>query len=205
MSDGLQGVVEGYVASMRPRGEDFSRALAAFAAAGAPLAELPDLIAAVHKFAGSAGSAGFMRLSAVAALIEIGLRGARDAGALEDTALAQILCLGEDFAAEIAGLAAERSSLLSGAETPVYAPFARPLRVLLAGLPEAVARMLSHVVEQRMGMAWTLPDAAMLAAVPAGRGPDFAVAAVAAEGLAFPVVAFAPSRFDAIAAEWPDA
>jgi len=205
MSDGLRSVVEGYVAAMRPKGEEFSRALSAFAAAGAPLAELPDLIAAVHKFAGSAGSAGFMRLSAVAALIEIGLRGARDTGALEDTALAQVLCLGEDFAVEIAGLAPERSSLICGEDAPVYVPFARPLRVLLAGLPEAVSRILIHVVEQRMGMAWSLPDAAMLADVPAGRGPDFAVAVEAAESRAFPVVAFAPRRFDEIAAEWPDA
>jgi len=205
MTDGLRGIVEGYVASMRPKGEAFSRELDAFAAAGAPPEGLPDLIAAVHKFAGSAGSAGFMRLSAVAVLIEIGLRGARDAGGLDGTALAQIRCLGEDFAAEIAALAAERSTLFGGEDVPVYVPFSRPFRVLLAGLPEAVSRILTHVLEQRMGRAWTLPEAALLLAIPPGRGPDFAVAAEAVDGLAFPVLAFVPRRFDEIAVEWPEA
>jgi len=205
MTDGLRKVVEGYVASMRPKGEDFSRSLTAFGAAGAPAEALPDLIAAVHKFAGSAGSAGFMRLSAIATLIEIGLRVARDTAAPDASALAQILCLGEDFAVEIAALAPDRSSLMTGEEASVYTPFARPMRILLAGLPEVVAAILTHVAEQRMGMVWTLPEAAMLAAVPVGREPDFAVTGAAVEGVSFPVVVFAPGRFDAMTRNWPDA
>jgi hypothetical protein len=98
----------------------------------------------------------------------------------------------DDFAAESAALSPSRSSLLSGEEAPLYAPFERPLRVLLAGLPEASSRILSHVVEQRMGMVWALPDAADLTAVPAGRAPDLAVAPSAMDGLGFPVAAFVP-------------
>ena len=195
---GLTAVVEGYVASMRPKGEAFAAALGDWLAQPADDAAL--LIADVHKFAGSAGSAGFARLSAVATLLEIGL------GALASPAdpldLAMLQGLGEDFAAEIGALAPAGSSLIDGTDTPPYAPFSRPARVILAGLPPASAAILAHVIEQRLGIAFPMPDAAMLETVPAGRAPDLAVVAapVAAE---FPVVVLAPGGLDGMTANWP--
>lgn len=196
----LDSIVAGYVDSMRPKGEAFRESFSSWLAAGAAPSGLEELIAPVHKFAGSAGSAGFMRLSAVATLIEVGLRGAAAAGVVETFDRAQLALLVDDFAAEIAALSPSRSSLFSGEDAPLYLPFERPLRILLAGLPEAASRILSHVVEQRMGMAWALPDAAGLAAIPAGRSPDLAVAPSAMDGLGFPVAAFVPRRFDDLAA-----
>ena len=189
--EALQGVVAGYVSSMRSRGEAFSLDIVSWLQAEAPPDGAEALVAAVHKFAGSAGSAGFMRLSAVATLIEIALRGGAPLTA-DDRALVGLLA--EDFAAEIAALSPDRSSLLTGEQTGIYVPFAQPYQVLLAGLSEAASRILSHVVEQRLGMVWTLPEAAMLSTVPAGRAPDLVVV---------PVVVFAPRRFDDLTADWP--
>ena len=195
---GLTAVVEGYVASMRPKGEAFGAAFGAWAAS--PDSDVAGLVADVHKFAGSAGSAGFARLSAVATLIEIGLRAL---GSRRDPLdVAFLDALGGDFAAEIAALAPAASSLVSGEESPPYAPFTRPARVILAGLPPASAAILGHVIEQRMGMAFPMPDAAMLADVPAGRAPDLAVVAQPAAA-GFPVVVLEPAGFDRITANWP--
>jgi hypothetical protein len=198
--EALNGVVAGYVESMRPKGEDFCKGFSSWLNLGSPTEGLADLVAPVHKFAGSAGSAGFMRLSAVATLIEIGLRAAAEAGAVAPLDAGQLRLLGEDFADEVLALAVQRSSLISGVESPVYAPFERPLRIVLAGLPVPTARMLSHVVEQRMGMAWVLPEAVLLSAVPPGRAPDLALSAAAVEGLTFPAAVFSPRKFDDLAA-----
>lgn len=197
---GLDAVVEGYVAAMRPKGEAFAAALKDWCAA--PAGGREGLIADVHKFAGSAGSAGFARLSAVATLIEIALR-ALPADAPDRRDLAQIACFGEDFADEVATLAPVRSSLLSGDETPVLRPFTGPARVVLAGLPPAAQAVLAHLVEQRLGFAFPLPDPATLAAVPPGRAPDLAVVGEPVPGLGFPVAVFAPRRLDALTADWP--
>lgn len=195
---GLTTVVEGYVASMRPKGETFAAAFDAWAAA--PEGETAAIVADVHKFAGSAGSAGFARLSAVATLIEIGLRAL---GVPRDPLDVGVLkALGGDFADEIAALAPAASSLVSGEDIPAYAPFTRPARVILAGLPPASAAILAHVIEQRMGMAFPMPDAAMLADVPAGRAPDLAVV-VRPVAAGFPVVVLTPAGFDRITANWP--
>lgn len=195
---GLTGVVEGYVASMRPKGEAFVAAFDAWLAA--PEGETAQIVADVHKFAGSAGSAGFARLSAVATLLEIGLRAL--GGPRDPLDVAMLKALGMDFAAEIAALAPAASSLVSGVETSPYAPFTRPARVILAALPPACATILAHVIEQRMGMAFPMPDAAMLAAVPAGRAPDLAVV-VRPVAAGFPVAVLVPAGFDGIAADWP--
>ena len=195
---GLTGVVEGYVASMRPKGETFVVGFEAWLEQ--PEGDAAPLIADVHKFAGSAGSAGFARLSAVATLIEIGMRAlAVPPDALD---LAMLKALGADFAAEIAALAPAGSSLISGEETPPYAPFSRPARVILAGLPPASAAILGHVIEQRLGIAFPMPDAAMLETVPAGRAPDLAVVAVPVAA-GFPVVVLDPGGFDGMTANWP--
>ncbi len=196
----LDDVVAGYVESMRPKGESFGEALSLWLSSGMPGDAVADLVAPVHKFAGSAGSAGFMRLSAVATLLEIGLRAVAETGAASAAEAEQFRLLGKDFAAEIVSLDPARSSLISGEDPAVYVPFERPLRVVLAGLPAAVERLLSHVVEQRMGMAMALPDAAALAAVPPGREPDLALTGAPVENVAFPVVAFAPRGFDDLAA-----
>ncbi|MBN2752391.1 MAG: Hpt domain-containing protein [Rhodospirillaceae bacterium] len=198
----LRGVVEGYVTTMRPKGEAFCESLTVLAAP-VVLDDVAALISTVHKFAGSAGSAGFMRLSAVASLIEIALRAVKETEVLEDAALAQILCLKDDFAAEIAELTPSRSALLSGQAAEVYVPFSRPLRVLVAGMPEPVARILVHVIEQSLGIAWILPDVAMLAGVPPGREPDFAVVMSPVADVSFPVVVFHPCGFDDMAMDWP--
>lgn len=195
---GLNAVVEGYVESMRPKGEAFVAAFGAWQAE--PDDPVATLVADVHKFAGSAGSAGFARLSAVATLLEIGLRALDLPRAPLDLAL--LRCLGADFAAEIAALAPQASSLISGVEIPPYTPFSRPARVILAGLPPASAAILGHVVEQRMGMAFPMADAAGLAAVPAGRAPDLAVVAEPATA-AFPVIVLVPGGIDAITSDWP--
>lgn len=197
---GLDAVVEGYVAAMRPKGEAFAAALRAWCAA--PGGGREALVADVHKFAGSAGSAGFARLSAVATLIEIALR-ALPEGAPDPRDVAQVARLGEDFSDEIAALAPARSSLLSGDETPVHPPFTGPARVVLAGLPPASAAVLAHIIEQRLGLAFPLADAAALAEVPPGRAPDLAVVGAPVAGLGFPVAVFAPARLDALAASWP--
>lgn len=197
---GLDAVVEGYVAAMRPKGETFAAALQDWCAA--PDGAREGLIADVHKFAGSAGSAGFARLSAVATLIEIALR-ALPEDAPDRRDLDQIACFGEDFAAEIAALVPARSSLLSGDEAPVHRPFTGPARVILAGLPPAAQAVLAHLIEQRLGLAFPLSDPAALAAVPPGRAPDFAVVGEAVAGLGFPVAVFAPRRLDSLAADWP--
>lgn len=197
---GLDAVVQGYVAAMRPKGEAFAEALQAWCAA--PGGGRDGLIADVHKFAGSAGSAGFGRLSAVATLIEIALRAVPDA-APDPRDVAQIACFGEDFAEEIAALSPERSALLSGDETPVHLPFTRPARVVLAGLPPAAAAVLAHIVEQRLGFAFPLADAAALAEVPPGRAPDLAVVGAPVSGLGFPVAVFVPGRLGPLAADWP--
>ncbi len=195
---GLAGVVEGYVASMRPKGEAFAAAFAAWLAH--PEDDPAACVADVHKFAGSAGSAGFARLSAVATLLEIGLRALGAPRATLDLGL--LAALGADFSREIAALAPAASSLVSGVETPPYAPFTRPARVILAGLPPASAAILGHVIEQRMGMAFAIPDAALLAGVPAGRAPDLAVVAEPVEA-GFPVVVLTPAGFDGLTANWP--
>jgi HPt (histidine-containing phosphotransfer) domain-containing protein len=195
---GLTAVVESYVASMRPKGEAFVAALDAWVAASE--SETAGIVADVHKFAGSAGSAGFARLSAVATLLEIGLRALGSPRDPLDVALLE--ALGGDFAAEIAALAPAASSLVSGEERTPYTPFTRPARVILAGLPPASAAILGHVIEQRMGMAFPMPDAAMLADVPAGRAPDLAVVA-RPTAAGFPVVVLTPAGLDGITANWP--
>lgn len=197
---GLDAVVEGYVAAMRPKGEAFAEALHAWCAAAGGGRDA--LIADVHKFAGSAGSAGFARLSAVATLIEIALRALPEA-APDPRDVAQIACLEEDFAEEIAALSPDRSALLSGDETPVHVPFTRPARVIFAGLPPATAAVLAYVVEQRLGLAFPLAEVAALAEIPPGRAPDFAVVGAPVVGLGFPVAVFAPGRLDALVADWP--
>lgn len=195
---GLTAVVEGYVATMRPKGQAFVAAFDAWVAG--PDGDPAQLVADVHKFAGSAGSAGYARLSAVATLLEIGLRAL---GAPRDPLdVAMLRALGADFALEIAALAADASSLVSGVEVPAFAPFTRPARVILAGLPPASAAILGHVIEQRMGMAFPMPDAAMLADVPAGRAPDLAVVAEAVEA-GFPVAVLQPAGIDGMTANWP--
>lgn len=192
----LESVVSGYVTAMRPKGEAFIKAFAAW-----PEADVALLIAEVHKFAGSAGSAGFTRLSAVATLLEIGLR-ALPAGAPPAAADEALLhALGADFAAEIAALSPARSSLISGDEVAVYPPFARPLRVVLSGLPPAADAVFAHVVEQRMGIAFSVPDVAALGAAPRGRGPDLAVVA-APTAAAFPVYTMDGGGFAALTGDW---
>ncbi len=197
---GLDAVVEGYVAAMRPKGQGFAAALHGWCAA--PEGPREGLVADVHKFAGSAGSAGFARLSAVATLIEIALR-ALPEGTPDPRDVALLACFAADFAEEIEALAPARSSLLSGDETPVHVPFTGPARVILAGLPPAAAAVLAHVVEQRMGFGFPLADAAALTDVPPGRAPDLAVVGAPVEGLGFPVVVFAPGRLDNLTAAWP--
>lgn len=197
---GLDAVVEGYVAAMRPKGEAFAEALKAWCAA--PAAARDGLVFDVHKFAGSAGSAGFARLSAVATLIEIALR-ALPAGPPDPRDVALIGCLCEDFSEEVAALAPARSALLTGDETPVHAPFSAPARVILAGLPTAAAAVLTYLIEQRLGFAFQLADPAALADVPPGRAPDLAVVGAPVEGVGFPVAVFAPARLSALTAAWP--
>ena len=190
----LNELVVGYVESMRPRGLDLARALRSWPEGAGELAT------GVHKFAGSAGSAGFMRLSAVATLLEILLK----SGDADPLTAAQIACLARDFADGIADLAPERSGLCceSGPASP-FVPFVAPQRVVIAGLPEGLSRMLAHVVEQCLGIAWVLPEAPDLSRMV--RAPDLALVGsdAAPVDASFPLVVFSARRFDRLTEGWP--
>jgi len=171
----LQQVIDDYVKSMQPKGVLCGDALAAWLKAPEDLSECETLADEVHKFAGSAGQTGFMQLSSVATVLEIGLRTVVQAGSYPpgDIQFFKYLC--DDFSNAILSLSVEKSSLFTGDEAPYFTPFLVPPQILLVAMPPATERILSYVIEQKMGFVWPTSDKTALDAVPKGREPDLAI------------------------------
>jgi len=199
----LQELVENYIQTMVPMGLKFYDELQSWNVSGAKQSKILSLIETIHQFAGSAGSAGFMRLSSIATLIEVGCQGIRYNADVADLDRDQILALGEDFKIEIESLMPERSSLVTGIDIPMFEPFSEPPQIIIAGMPEGTTRILSFVIEQKMGIPLPAPSLDILNNLSKDRAPNLVIVPCPVAEYDFPVVVYAPACFDDITASWP--
>jgi len=207
----FQQVVDNYVKSMQPKGVLCGDALSAWLKTPDDVSECERLADEVHKFAGSAGQTGFMHLSAVATVLEIGLRDVVQVGACASGDIQFFKYLSDDFSHAILSLSVEKSSLITGDEAPYFAPFLVPPQILLVALPPATERILSYVIEQKMGFAWPTSDRSALDAVPKGREPDLAIVSEDVVSIGredyisrycFPVCVFHSTPLSELTASW---
>lgn len=191
----MEEIVAEYVASMRPMSKTATAQLDEWMVTGCPLEPVPVLADCVHKFAGSAGSAGFTHLSMVATVLELMLRAVHAKDDLTPVTREQFALLIKDFSGVANGISVEKSSLISGDEDDVFLSFDEFGHILLVGLPRPIEAMLTFICEQRMGMPLSLPSQDMLSDIVPERAPKLAVVSEPVPDYSFPIFVFSPMRF----------
>ncbi len=196
-------IVDDYVKTMKPLGQELAGDLDRWAADGMPYDGVVSLLPRVHKFSGSAGSTGFLQLSMISILMEIGLRAAKSQVDLSGLSGAQLSILISDFADAVADLRPEASTFDADTHQAIFTAFQNPGHVLLVGLPPVLEGILNFVVEQRMAIPLILPDVAMLDDVSTERPPKLVIVSEAVKDYSLPIFHYSPMTFAQLTADWP--